>query len=346
MDRDYRFDIARILCMAFIVAYVHCYGYIYNVISPFKNYPAAAILTDSALGLFTFVSGYLLGRKYNFSKWSEVVLFYRKRVLRIFPLFLLASLGCWLIGLNSARATFNGIVCISPFIKPRPLTMWYIPVIVICYLFTPLINRGSIKRKVIVSFVVVLFLSLLTMCFKTVDIRLVFNVFFYLLGMCTATCFDWRLDNRQCWVKYIVVLFFLVLLIVGQFYYMSDVYRKGAAAVGVVAFLFVCGWIEKIIYPSRSMELVNDSSSTPNPIRNWAGVLIDKLSYCSFAAYLFHRVFFWAGERLWNPSIHWIKWIYMAGVVFPILCVLSYFIQYLYDAIVKIISNKSMNKDR
>jgi hypothetical protein len=36
----------------------------------------------------------------------------------------------------------------------------------------------------------------------------------------------------------------------------------------------------------------------------------------------------------------------MAGVVFPILCVLSYFIQYLYDAIVKSISNKSMNKDR
>ena len=43
MDRDYRFDIARILCMAFIVAYVHCYGYIYNVISPFDNFSGVDI---------------------------------------------------------------------------------------------------------------------------------------------------------------------------------------------------------------------------------------------------------------------------------------------------------------
>lgn len=318
--------------MSFIVAYVHCYGYIYSVLNPFAKYPATAIITSAALGLFTFVSGYLLGRKYTFSNKAEVLLFFRKRVLRIFPLFLLASVGCWLIGFNSARATFNGIVCISPFVKPRPLTLWYIPVIVLCYLITPFYNRGSIKRKVIIGIAIVAVLSLLTAYFKSIDQRLVFNVFFYLLGMCTSSRFDWRLDGKWTWVKYFVVFSFLFLLILGQCYQVSDIYRNIVGAIGVIALLFVCGWIEKLIIRQKTQQ--EEGPSVSSSILNQKGILITKLSYCSFAAYLFHRLFFWAGEQLWNPSVHWIKWVYMLGVVFPLICIASYFIQKGYDTLV------------
>lgn len=35
---------------------------------------------------------------------------------------------------------------------------------------------------------------------------------------------------------------------------------------------------------------------------------------------------------IWDPLTDWIKWLYMAGVVFPVMLVLSYYIQFGYDA--------------
>ncbi len=147
MNRDYRFDVARVLCMTYIVAFVHLWAYIHpEVISANYVHPAFEMLCNSCLGLFTFASGYLLGSKYSFGKEgsSKIWPFYKKRVLRIIPLFLLAALALYLIGFNSAKATFNGLLCISPFVKPRPMTLWYIPVILWCYLITPLVSRNNI----------------------------------------------------------------------------------------------------------------------------------------------------------------------------------------------------------
>lgn len=53
------------------------------------------------------------------------------------------------------------------------------------------------------------------------------------------------------------------------------------------------------------------------------------------ACYMFHRFFFWAGEMIWNPSTVWLKWLYMAGVVFPVMLVLSYYIQFGYDKLMQ-----------
>ena len=152
MQRDYRFDVARVLCMSYIVAFVHLWAYIHpEVISANYVHPVFAILTNSSLGLFTFASGYLLGGKYSFGKGgnTKVWPFYRKRVLRIIPLFLLAALALYLIGFNSARATLNGVLCISPFVRPRPMTMWYIPVILWCYLITPFVGRKSFAWRLL-----------------------------------------------------------------------------------------------------------------------------------------------------------------------------------------------------
>lgn len=108
--RDYRFDVARVLCMTYIVCYVHLYGYIYNT-SPYFM-PVCAVLTDACLGLFTFTSGYLIGRKYTFNKTLKgVCMFYKKRLLRIIPLFLLSAIILYYIGFNGKKPTLNGVLC-------------------------------------------------------------------------------------------------------------------------------------------------------------------------------------------------------------------------------------------
>lgn len=183
--RDYRFDVARVVSMTFIVAYVHLYGYIHpECLSALQAFPACAILSDTCLGLFTFISGFLLGRKYCFGATgnSNVWAFYRKRVLRIIPLFLIAAIALWLIGFNGARSTMNGMLCISPFVKPRPMTLWYVPVILFCYFITPLVSRKRHEWRVGSSMVMMGLLVLVSKLVPSTDSRLIFNVFFYLGG--------------------------------------------------------------------------------------------------------------------------------------------------------------------
>ena len=181
--RDYRFDVARVVCMTFIVVFVHLYGYIYDVKSAYFI-PACATLTDACLGLFTFVSGYLLGKKYVFGKEGNcgVWIFYKKRVLRIIPLFVLSAFVLWLIGFNDTKSTLNGLMCISPFVKPRPMTLWYIPVILICYLITPLVSRDSLKWRVCSSILFIGGLVMMGKYFPSTDKRLLFIMSFYLGG--------------------------------------------------------------------------------------------------------------------------------------------------------------------
>ena len=38
---------------------------------------------------------------------------------------------------------------------------------------------------------------------------------------------------------------------------------------------------------------------------------------------------------MWNPSVTWIKWLYMGALVFPVMIVLSYYIQRYYDLLIK-----------
>lgn len=331
MNRDYRFDVARVMCMTYIVAYVHLYHYIHpNVISAIII-PAHAILTDTALGLFTFVSGYLLGSKYRFGRQSNVSVsdFYKKRILRIIPLFVLSAMALWLIGFNGTRQTLNGLLLISPFATPRPRTLWYIPVILLCYAATPVISRDTLKSRIRNCLIVYALLLVISRLIPTTDGRLLFNVFFYMVGVISSSCFDWKMNFRYGkLVKILIILVFILLLCIGQMYdnFHLKLYRRIAGGVGVFPLLFVCEYISNLFF--------DNAKGIKDGWKERIGKLIGYISYASMACYMFHRLFFWAGEVVWNPSVYWLKWIYMAGIIFPLMLVLSYYIQKGYDLLV------------
>lgn len=324
--RDYRFDVARVLCMSFIVVFVHLWSYIYpEVTSAIYVHPVFAILTNSCLGLFTFASGYLLGGKYSFGKDgnTRIWLFYKKRVLRIIPLFLLAAVILYLIGFNSAKATLNGVLCISPFTTPRPMTLWYIPVILWCYFITPFISRKSFVWRLTIGAGVLLIVWFIRNYIHPVDFRFLFNMSLYIVGLVTAPYLNWKFENRK-WIKLVIVVFFVGLLSVTFFKTPNVLFKRTSAFVGVFALLFVCEYIANMVFRHNASNVVS-------PI----GSLIKNVSYASMACYMFHRFFFWAGEMIWNPSTVWLKWLYMAGAVFPVMLVLSYYIQFGYDKLMQ-----------
>jgi hypothetical protein len=330
--RDNRFDIARVVCMSYIVAFVHLYHYIHPSVVSAVIIPAHAILTDAALGLFTFISGYLLGSKYRFGGQSgtNVWEFYKKRILRIIPLFVLSAVVLWLINFNGTRQTLNGLLCISPFVTPRPKTLWYIPVILLCYAVTPIISRDPLKCRIRNCFIVYALLLGISRLIPSTDARLLFNMFFYMVGMVSSSCFDWKMNFRNGkLMKLLIILVFIILVCVGQ---MNDnfhlkLYRRIVGGVGVFALLFVCEYFSNLFFGS-----VN---SIKDRWKGQVGHLIGFVSYASMACYMFHRLFFWAGEKIFNPDVESIKWVYMAAIVFPIMLVLSYYIQKVYDIAVK-----------
>ena len=330
--RDYCFDVARATCMIYVI-FVHLYDYVYDVKvgTAFVDIPALATIGDACLGLFTFSSGYLLGSKYKFGKQSDVNVgsFYKKRILRIIPLFVLSAVVLWLIDINGMRQTLNGLLCISPFVTPRPKTLWYIPVILLCYAVTPIISRDTLKSRIRNCLIVYTLLLGVNRLIPTTDIRLLFNVFFYMVGVISSTSFDWKMNFQYGkLIKILVILFFLVLVYIGQ---MNDIFhlqlfRKPVGGIGVFAWLFLCEYVSNIFFVS-----VNDMKD------RWKGLvcqLISYISYASMACYMFHRLFFWMGEQVWNPSETW-AWLYMGGLVFPVMLVLSYYIQKGYDTMIK-----------
>lgn len=329
--REYRFDVVRVVCMSYIVAYFHLYGYVYPGNKITVVYSASTAMAHACLGLFTFVSGYLLGKKYCFAQQgnTDVWHFYRKRILRIVPLFVVSSIALWLIRFNTAAATWNGLICISPFVDPKPLTLYYIPVILWCYLITPFVSRFGLKWRIYSSLSLFGFLLITRLLFPSVDNRFVFDVFFYFVGVVSAPYFDWRFNNSSgTIIKSSVILIFLFLAAF-FFIYDSFIYNSYCqmvlGGVGVFVILFICETVSKQLFVGHKNK--------EDGIKSLACQIVGFVSYASMACYMFHRFFYWAAEKLWNPSDASVKWLYMAGCVYPIIVVLSYAIQKLYDDI-------------
>lgn len=334
MNRDYRFDVARAICMIYVAAFAHLWAYVYtDVRSVLYVHPVFYILNYSCLGLFTFASGYLLGGKYSFGKDGNTKIwpFYKKRIMRIIPLFLLAAVVLWLIGFNSAEATLNGVLSISPFTKPRPMTLWYIPVILWCYLITPLIGRKNFTWRLISGGGLLLTVWLISNFIHPIDWRFRFNLLLYLVGLVSAPYVDWKFENRK-WIKWLVVVLYVGLLSVTIFREQNVLYKRTVAFVGVFALLFVCEYVANMVFH-------RNASGEISPM----GKFIMNVSYASMACYMFHRFFFWAGELIWNPTTAWIKWFYMAGVVFPLMLLLSYYIQFGYDKLMQRFKTEKKN---
>ena len=146
MVRDMRFDIARSLCMIYVVGVFHLTQYLGDSQEYYLGHsPVGSRFVSSTLGVFSLISGYFIGIKYGFKDRTEVLQFYKKRLVRFFPLFFIAALLLWLIGFNTLGQTIcalMGVGCLVPE-NLYPQTLWYISMLMIFYLITPTLVRGA-----------------------------------------------------------------------------------------------------------------------------------------------------------------------------------------------------------
>lgn len=317
MKRNIRIDLLRGICMFYIVGIFHLSQYI-GVEYYLNNNVYGNSIMWSCLGTFSLISGYLIGRKYNCETWKDVLFFYKKRVVRFYPLFFLSAVLLYTIGFNNLGQTINSLLGLAPFLKPRPLTLWYISMIMVFYFISPFVlNAERVKRSML------LFIGFVVLShFIAIDYRFIFNLFFYLTGLCTS-CLYTKFYNKnnislmagggRFLTTICLTVIYAFMFIQLRDYNNFGPYRMLTNTMGVFCVVL-------FIYIQKSLLKYEK--------------LISFLAYTSMSCYLFHRFVYWVVLSIFEPQETLFLIIYMYVVAVPVCFVFSYYIQKIYDRFV------------
>lgn len=319
--RNIGFDIARTISMVYVIGIFHLSQYLGDNYY-LNNTILGNCFVSSSLGVFSFISGYFISLKYVFHNWGDVWSYLKKRFLRFYPLFLIASIALWLIKFNSFAATLCGLAGVGGLVPAewKPRTLWYISMLIIFYLITPSIIGDKIRFR-IMAFWTVIFLSY--KLFFNIESTFIYNLIFYFAGIIVARQYKMGFYNfvsNKNWL-FCGLLTYLLLAIVTKYHYSSFLYYF-ISFLGIYVILSVSFCIEK---------RVNDGCLKHG---------IEFISYTSMSFYLFHRLFYYFAINILHTNSTYMLLMFLLLVAFPIGLFLSYIIQKAYDSCLKVILTK------
>ena len=304
-NRDYRFDLARALCVLWIVGFWHLINYLPQECRLEGN-PLVICkeITYGVLACFTFLSGYFL-KKYEFNSINDVLEFYKKRFLRFYPLFVAATL-CLLVSGSSLLQVIYAILGLSLFIPPAIQTLWYFSMLLLFYLFTPLLKAKETYKMRIIFLVFVI--AVLVVGYFFADQRLIMYFPFYVLGLNLPNKVVEKIMSLPMLLLSIVV--FVGCCLVGSDNLIIQIVQAMAGVCAIISF-------SKFVY--------NDKIQRP----------IAFIAEASMCAYLFHRPVYTVFTFVLGKSkpFHYMP-IHIAILAVVVLFIISYFIQKLYNRII------------
>ncbi len=294
--------------MLYIVGYWHLFNY--TEAFPAYHNVFTYRLTFVVLGLFVFISGFLITG--TTVRSNNPIQFYQKRLIRIYPLYVLAVLLFYVYGINDAEISIKSLVFISMYDGPPPLTLWFIAMLFLFYLVTPfllqLIDR-PVKYLCLIALVFVLTL-ILRVTFKAVDLRVLLYFPSFCLGLyCARHGLKTRLMNIKS---------ALLLLIPGL----------------ILSFIELDSWtlnklkdIPMVLSCSYLIFVISDFSEAKfKQVK-----LVSLLSYSSFAMYLFHRPVYITMKTVYFPENGQAQILYLATASLAMVAIISWCVQKGYD---------------
>lgn len=311
--RMFSIDVLRVISAFYVVGFWHAMNYINGYHGYFNPYTSR--LTVITLSLFTFSSGFLLGRKQIQLSTEDVFNFYRKRLVRIYPPFLLA-LVCFL-ALRAIDFTLfaKSALLLATIWGPAPPTLWYICMIAVFYLLAPFLIACRERFIPFFSTAVGIYLLLFASwpVFGVLDTRMLIYFPSFVAGIFFA--------GRSS-------------LFTGRFITVMG---------GLTAIAILLGWG----IPTEFVE----TSALSMPLALFAALfilalatrgdaylssrLISELAYATLFMYLFHRVVYRPAMYLFPSKDPNIQLAFILLVCLPIVVVFSWLGQRLYDEILK-----------
>lgn len=273
---------------------------------------ATYLLTIGALSTFVYVSAFLASR-HTFESASDVVKFYIKRVIRIYPLFLLASTMLLLYSKDiSFEQYIKSILGISLFIPAAPKTIWFINLMFVYWLITPLILwKNKINRIIIlICFCLIAFLVFGLGTDERIFLYFPSYICGLIKGKGVTACSE--PEPRATIMRVILcgVLFFISFSCYEAVNNMFLEYILKWSACWAIGTLLI--YIGKY---SKSCTMIG-----------WLSI---KISYASMCAYLFHRIFF----AFFYNMVGTFHIAFSYFVVLPTILICSYGLQMCYDKI-------------
>ncbi len=320
------FDVLRAIAMLYIVGVWHLSDYLpkphLRAISP-----AFFIFTNVCLGLFCFISGFLLTIKYDFAavppggRTSLLVEFFRNRFLRIYPLFVLTLILYWQVLGSAVRPLLLSALLVSGVLDRQPGTLWFIGNLVVYYALFPMLSLGRTTLWPIgVGLTLAVGALAIRKSFGGVDLRLLTYMAPFVFGIVVARK-QWLFDAlRGRWMAVLSAV-----LLVSYSFNPWWPPREGGptilpqAMLGLAPMLWLGEWLSRL--PGQ------------------AGFAA--LSYASFCVYLLHRVVYGITRHEWHTGTGIATALLLLGIALPVTFAASYVLQHGYDKLINWMAGRS-----
>lgn len=308
-------DTARALSMLWIIGIWHLSASIFNF--PSLKAPCWNYLTTISLATFTFLSGFFLSQYATITRWSDTWAFYKRRLLRFYPWYVLACCSmyaAYLICQNDAMMNLKQFILsccgLSSIIGPAPITLWYMSMLMFFYFITPVFlwQEKWMVRSLLFIFFEILFIA--GVYVLNTDYRVSLYFPFYIIS------FFIKEKQRQIILRpdfhrggYLLCMISLIvsLLFVNKILWP---YKLIIAVLGVASIILISYYISRNRFFCKAFSLI---------------------SIASLIAYLFHSQYYWCAELILGKLNFALAYL----VIFPSLVLLSYFSQLSYNLLLK-----------
>jgi len=319
--RNFAIDFLKGISILYIAGYWH----LFNYTKAFPNYQN--VVTDRllmvTLGLFVLISGYLIGTKANNDSKNGLVVFYSKRLLRIYPPFIFFSIIFYILNIGSGKKLFKTATLISMVFPPAANTLWFVAMIITFYLITPLLINMSKNMVKYFLFCVLLFGSafIFNHFFNILNVRLILFFPIFAVGVLFAS-YKELIDN----LRLSVISLFLIASIMVTF---ID---------NVTQFL----WIPLIVFgPLFCFVIILRKEKMIERFK-----IMGHIGYASLFVYLSHRPIYVLLKKLYFPQSEISQIFYLAAVCLPLIIVISWVLQKWYNNIILFVSPKLVTNGR
>ena len=280
-------------------------------------------LTYIILGTFVFVAGYFVGlKKITFCKQS-VMQFYKKRLLRIYPLYLIAIGLFTFFHLSDIVTAIKAAFVMSMLIKPAPPTLWFITMLMLFYIVSPLIMVAS---KTIKMCKLILYFSICMSCLlayhyltKLLDLRLLMYFPSFVLGVFVAG------KNINIFQKKHLIFILAIISIFISF--LKTPYNTLNLSLNT-PMVILCSYL--LFLAAKNFVVASN--------RIYKSIIF--LSYSSYCMYLFHRPIYITLKKIYFPETYLCQVVYLVIICLPCILFSSFIIQKTYDITLHLLTRR------
>ena len=321
--RNIGIDLLRGLSILYIVGFWHLFNYTeaFPKYNNFLTYRFTLII----LGTFVFISGYFIGIKDIVFNKHAISDFYKTKLLRIYPLYLIAISLFTFFNLSNLLTSLKAGLLISMFIKPAPPTLWFITMLMLYYVISPFIIQAYKTIEIRYLMICYIFFIAILIYYpyftKKLDIRIIMYFPSFAFGIFVAAKQKMETIKNSKGFYLSIIITILVSFFKTPHSQLNSIMK--------IPMILLCSYF---IF-TLSKKIVVTSTHVYKKIIF--------LSYSSYCMYLFHRPIFISLKKIYFPNDYLYQIVYLVIFCLPCILFCSFTIQKLFDVVIISLTNRS-----